>query len=69
MSIHRSFRSANSLEKHRNVLSRVERIAKLEAIGRFDEETESVFNLAKVRNIKIRGKKKKKDDEEEGVEE
>ena len=70
MSIHRSFRSANRLEKHRNVLSRQERIEKLESLKRWDEDDDSVFGIPKVRNIKIRSKKKVKEEEtiEEGGE-
>lgn len=67
MSIHRSFKSANSLEKHRNVLTRGERIEKLETTKRWDEDGDSVFGLLKVRNIKMKGKKKKKEEEEEVV--
>ena len=65
MSIHRSFRSANRLQKHRNVLTRAERIEKLETMKKWQEEQDSVFNLPKVRNIKIKGKKKKSKEEEE----
>ena len=69
MSIHRSFRSANRLEKHRNVLTRAERIQKLEPMNRWNEDEDSVFNLVKVRNIKVKGKKKSKEkDEEESLE-
>jgi len=60
MSIHRSFRSAQSLQKHRNVLTRQERIEKLSSLKRWDPEKDSVFKLPKVRNIKIKGKKKSK---------
>ncbi len=70
MSIHRSFKSANRLEKHRNVLSRTERIAKLESTRKWDEEDSSVFRLPKIRNIKVRSKKKVAEEEvsaEEGV--
>ena len=58
MSIHRSFRSANRLVKHRNVLTRTERIQKLEAIHKWDESQHSIFKLHKIRNIKVRSRKK-----------
>lgn len=64
MSIHRSFRSAAGLTKHRNVLSRVERIARLESLKKWNDENNSIFNLPKVRNIKVRGKKKEEKVEE-----
>lgn len=62
MSLHRSLAVSNRGRRHRNVLSREERIAKLEDEGRWDE-TKSVFGLAKVRSIKpvAGGKKKKKE--------
>jgi len=65
MSIHRSFKSANRLMKHRNVLTRAERIEKLESMQRWSPEEDSVFNIPKVRNIKVKGKKKKKSADEE----
>jgi small basic protein (TIGR04137 family) len=64
MSIHRSFKSANRLQKHRNVLTRAERIEKLESMHKWGEDADSIFNLPKVRNIKVKGKKKKKKEEE-----
>lgn len=51
MSIHRSFAGSGGLSKHRNVLSRVERIERLRADGRWNPE-QGVFNLPKVRSIK-----------------
>ena len=70
MSIHRSFRSANRLEKHRNVLSRQERIEKLESLKKWKEDDDSIFGVVKVRNIKVKAKKKSKSEEkaEEGEE-
>jgi len=61
MSIHSSLRTKGALAKHRNVLRRVERIAKLEEDGRWKEENDLVTGLPKVRNIKIRAKKKVKE--------
>ncbi len=71
MSVHRSLALKRSGGGHRNVLSREERIAKLEDEGRWTEEEGSIFGLPKVRSIKpSAGKKaaKKKDAEAEAVE-
>ena len=62
MSIHSSLRTKGALAKHRNVLSRVERIAKLEEGGEWKEDENLVTGLRKVRNIKIRAKKKIKEE-------
>jgi len=51
MSMHSSFRSGSGLAKHRNVLSRAERIRILRDQGRWDEE-KGIFHLPKVRSIK-----------------
>lgn len=67
MSIHSSFRSSGSATKHRNVLTRLERLEKLEAAGRWNTGEEGLFGLPKVRSIKVAMKKKKK--KEEGEEE
>lgn len=64
MSIHSSFRSGGSTAKHRNVLSRLERLEKLEAAGRWSTADQGLFGLPKVRSIKIAMKKKKKKEEE-----
>jgi len=53
MSIHGSFHGKGGFAKHRNVLSRVERIERLKIDGRWVESKNSVFNLPKVRNIKM----------------
>jgi small basic protein (TIGR04137 family) len=52
MSIHGSFVGKGGFTKHRNVLSRAERIERLKADGRW-ADGRSVFNLPKVRNIKM----------------
>jgi hypothetical protein len=67
VSIHSSFRSGSAGGKHRNVLSRLERLEKLEAAGRWNTADEGLFGLPKVRSIKVamKKKKKKKDDEED----
>lgn len=53
MSIHGTFNSKGGFAKHRNVLSRVERIERLKVEGKYTEGKTSVFNLPKVRNIKM----------------
>ena len=63
MSIDRSLKIAGGLTRHRNVLTRAERIARLtEQEAR--QEDDSVFGLPKVahRNLKV-GKKAKKKEE------
>lgn len=67
MSIHSSFRTSGSAAKHRNVLSRLERLEKLEDAGRWNSADEGLFGMPKVRSIKVamKKKKKKKDEEEE----
>lgn len=61
MSIHKSLVPASKLKRHRNVLSRDERIIQLEKEERWKEGM-SYFGLAKVKNIKIRAKAKKKEE-------
>jgi small basic protein (TIGR04137 family) len=65
MSIHKSLKAGNAMARHRNVLTRVERLEKLENEERWTEE-DSVLGIPKVRSLKEAGKKKKKkkDDEE-----
>lgn len=61
MSIHRSLKTkSGSLNQHRNVLTRTERIAKLSLEDRFNPERESALGLVKVRSIKAAVSKKKK---------
>jgi small basic protein (TIGR04137 family) len=72
MSMHRSLVSKSGLSRHRNVLSRAERILALADAGRW-QEGDSVFSLPKVRvrRVKAGGKHKKKaaaETEEEAVE-
>ncbi len=64
MSIHSSLRMGSGMVKHRNVLSRSERLERLEQHGRWNRE-KSVLGLPKVRSIKMAVKKKKKDEEDE----
>ena len=67
MSIHSSFRSGSASIKHRNVLTRLERLEKLEEAGRWNTDDDGLFGLPKVRSIKVAMKKKKKktDDEDD----
>jgi small basic protein (TIGR04137 family) len=70
MSIDRSLKTAGNLSRHRNVLTRDERIARLAAGGKFDEKGDDPLGLPKVGNRKVvaAGKTKKKKTEEEGDE-
>jgi small basic protein (TIGR04137 family) len=64
MSLDRSLKSRNALTRHRNVLSRDERLALLTDENRWDEE-QSVFGLPKVAHRKsAAGKKAKKEKED-----
>lgn len=69
MSIDRSFKIRGALDRHRNVLSRAERIEKLKDEGRWEDE-QSVLGLPKVAHRKSHAGRKLKDlpDEVEGVE-
>ncbi len=69
MSIHSSFRTTSSGAKHRNVLSRLERLEKLEAGARWDSKNQGCLGLPKVRSIKVVMKKKKKAKDEAAAEE
>jgi small basic protein (TIGR04137 family) len=58
MSIHGSYVSKGGFVKHRNVLNRAERIERLKSEGKWAEKDAkgkagSIFNLPKVRNIKM----------------
>lgn len=68
MSMDRSLKTASSLSRHRNVLTRAERLGKLADEERWNEEV-SVFGLPKVahRNIKVGKKTKKKEEAAEGA--
>ncbi|MFO7900932.1 MAG: small basic protein [Planctomycetota bacterium] len=65
MSIHKSLSPKNRLRRQRNVLSRLERIQKLEEEGRWSEDGDSVFGLPKVRVARVRRTKKKAKEKEE----
>lgn len=65
MSIHKSLKLSAGMQRARSVLTRYERMLKLQDDGRW-EDGQSVFGLPKVRNVVIRvGKKKKKKEKEE----
>ncbi len=70
MSIHKSLVAKGRLKRHRNVLSRVERIAALEQEEKWTPENDSIFNLPKVRVAKLKRATKKKEvkEGEEGAE-
>ncbi|MEM9345202.1 MAG: small basic protein [Planctomycetota bacterium] len=67
MSLDASLKVGGGLTGHRNVLTRAERIAKLQQIGEFKDEESSALGLRKVGNRKVvaggKSKKKKKDEE------
>jgi len=68
MSIDRSLKTSKGLTRHRNVLSRAERISKLSEEEKW-EDSQSVFGLPKVANRNLRvGKKTKKKEEAKGDE-
>lgn len=68
MSIDRSLKIASGLSRHRNVLTRAERIAKMQKEERWDEKR-SVLGLPKIsnRNLKVGKKAKKKEEAAEGA--
>ena len=68
MTIHSSLRGVNTLKGERSVLSRVERIQKLQKDGKFDAEKNPVWGLPKVRtHFKVAGAKKAKAAAAEGA--
>lgn len=64
MSLDRSLKTAGGMARHRNVLTRPERIAKLQGQKKFDMSTGDPLGLPKVGNRKIvtGGKKDKKEE-------
>ena len=72
MSIDPSLKSSGNLARHRNVLSRAERIAILEEKDRFQSGEDDPLGLPKVANRKViaggKAKKKKGAEEEEAAE-
>jgi len=59
MSLHKSLKTKNSLERRRNVLTRSERVEKLKDAEAWDEEGGSVFGLPKVK-VTVRAAPRKK---------
>ena len=61
MSLDRSLRTQGSLVRHRNVLTRTERLARMADEGRW-QDGDGVFGLPKISNrkAKVGGKAKKK---------
>ena len=63
MSLDPSLKTAASLKKHRNVLTRAERVSRLLRQERFDPENDAPLGLPKVGNRKVvagkKGKSKK----------
>ena len=53
MSIDPSLKIKGGMSGHRNVLTRVERIAKLTDQGKFDSESNAAIGLPKVGNRKV----------------
>lgn len=68
MSIDRSLKTASTLSRHRNVLTRAERVAKLEERGKFDKTKHSALGLVKVGNRKVAAGGKTEKKKEEGAE-
>lgn len=66
MSLHKSLKSSGALRRHRNVLTRAERLLKLLEAGKIDENS-SVFGLPKVRNIKLKRRTTKQAKKEEAL--
>jgi small basic protein (TIGR04137 family) len=66
MAIHKSLVTRGKLGQHRNVLTRAERIAKLQGEERW-KEGDPVFGLPKVRHIKMKARKKAKKAAAEGT--
>ena len=60
MSVDRSLKSRSGLARHRNVLTRAERLARLLDDGRWEESKNSIFGLPKVANRRGGAGKKKK---------
>lgn len=63
MTIDRSLHIRGALKRHRNVLSRAERIEKLQDEEKWTEEDDSVFGLPKVAHRKSHAGKKAKEEE------
>lgn len=64
MSMNKTLKSKSTLARHRNVLTRAERIAHLKEVVRWTDET-SPFGLPKVAHRKAKVGKKAKDKKDE----
>ena len=60
MSIDRSLKGKDALERHRNVLTRAERVAKLEELGKWTDDS-TVIGMPKVEHRKVSISKKDKE--------
>ena len=67
MSLDRSLKSANSLVRHRNVLTRAERLEKLKEQEKWNEDKQTVFGLPKVAHRKMAVVKAVKEETAEGA--
>lgn len=72
MSLHKSLKQKNLLVRQRNVLTRAERIERLEEDESWDEDEDSVFGLPKVKprvvSIAAAHAIEEEEEEEEGLE-
>ena len=59
MSLHPSLKSGGSLARHRSVLTRAERIAKMKSAGTFKAEDQSALGLPKTKSLRVSTGKKK----------
>jgi small basic protein (TIGR04137 family) len=66
MSLDRSLKISSSMGRHRNVLTRAERVAKLSLNGKFDMATGNPVGMPKVGNRKISAGAKPKKEATEG---
>ncbi len=66
MSLDKSLKSGSQLQRHRNVLTRPERIAKLQELGTWEDDA-SPFGLPKVIHRKASVGKKSKADKTEAA--
>ena len=67
MSLDRSLKSANALIRHRNVLTRAERLDKLKEQEKWSEDKNTVFGLPKVAHRKAAVIKSVKEETAEGA--
>ena len=67
MSRDKSLKTKGNLERHRNVLTRAERVAQLTEVGRWSDEA-SVIGMPKVSHRKVSVGKKIKEKKTDGAE-